>query len=995
MIERIDNFKIGIVGGGRRCKALLEAIFNEPDVALRPVVLAVADGNDQAVGVAYAREKGIFTTTDFHELFSIEDIEVIIELTPDDSLKSVIKELKPPGVLLVDHYAARAMLDKLQIKSKLSEILRQLPDEHGQDRRTADMLREFFSFVMQINADANAYARETRENLIASEGALSQIINGSTIATFVIDRNHKVTHWNLACERLTGLPSREVLGTDEHWKPFRSKKRPIMADLVLDGVDDEALWRLYAAKWARSDLIEGAYESEDFFPELGAEGTWLFFTAAPIKDQDGTVIGAIETLQDRTKQKQAEIERERKNNELAAKVAELRNSRQAMSQIINGSTIPTFVIDREHKITHWNKALERLTGYSAADMIGTSRQWAPFYEKERPAMADVVLDQIGETQMQQLYGSNWRRSVLIDDGWEAEAFFPNLGGSGKICWFTAAPIKMPDGQVVGAIETLWDKTEERQAAKEQERHTQELAALCSIYATLSGPLSLEGRIKAAIKEVADIFRIDAICIFLLKGDDRFHLRHSFGYSDALCFQNRVADEDSPLQCAARQARTLVYESLKAGGDKEIHLLADAGLLSLVYIPVFDRDNKTFAVIRAGSKSAGYFGTNEIRALELIANRIGVAIQNSLLEEDIRRQLNFQARLIGSSNDGIVATDDQWRVVIFNPTAESIFGFSREEVIGKMDARQFYPQSVVQAFEALVGNEVEQGNLPWQEISLVSREKEQIPVRFSGSLLHEGHRMIGSVAFFHDLREIKRLERELLNAERLAAVGQTVAGMAHCVKNILHGLKGGSYILNQGIEKDNPEKLRAGWLVVQRNIGRTAELVQDLLSYSKEREPEVETCDPNEIIADVCDLMQGVAEEHIVEIIRDLAADIGDVVLDPRSLHRSLLNLVSNAIDACRDDDVPGKAHWVRVSSALDGKEWIRFSVQDNGLGMSDQVKARLFSSFFSTKGAQGTGLGLLVTSKLIEEHHGTIQVESQLGQGTTFTIRLPLGSLST
>ena len=141
------------------------------------------------------------------------------------------------------------------------------------------------------------------------------------------------------------------------------------------------------------------------------------------------------------------------------------------------------MINKEHKITHWNKALERLTGYPAEDMIGTNRQWAPFYEKERPAMADVILDQIGETQMQQLYGSKWRRSALIDDGWEAEAYFPNLGENGKICWFTAAPIKMPDGQVVGAIETLWDKTEERQAAKEQERHTQELAALCSIYAT--------------------------------------------------------------------------------------------------------------------------------------------------------------------------------------------------------------------------------------------------------------------------------------------------------------------------------------------------------------------------------------------------------------------------------------------------------------------------------------------------------------------------------
>ena len=991
MIERIEDYKIGIIGGGRRCKALLQAFFTEPDPDQRPVVLAVADTDKNAAGLIYARENGIFTTTDFRELLSIEDLEVIVELTLDDSLKGIIQEEKPPGVLLVDHYAARALLDKFQIRSKMNEIRQIIREGAPHADRSEDLLQEFFHFVMKINEDANTYARETRENLLASEETLAQIVNGSTIATFVIDKNHKVIHWNRACERLTGLSAHNVLGTDNQWMPFRSEKRPTMADLILDGAEDEKLWRLYAAKWNRSDLIDGGFESEDFFPQIGPEGTWLLFSAAPIKDSDGTVIGAIETLQDRTRQKQAEIERERKNKELTAKVAELRDSRQAMSQIINGSTIPTFVIDKDHTITHWNAALERLTGHLAESMVGTSQQWKPFYEKERPSMADVILDQIGETQMQQLYGSKWRQSSLIDGGWEAEAFFPNLGAAGTWCWFTAAPIRTPDGQVVGAIETIWDKTEERQAARELEQHTKELAVFCSIYATLSGSLSLEGRIKAAIQEVALIFQIDAICIFLLKADEQFHLKHSYGYSDMLCFQNRVAQEGSCLLQVVSEGKTTVFDPLPAGGNEETSLLIADGFSAVLYIPIFDRDNKTIAVIRAASKSSGQFDTNDVRSLELIANRIGVAIENALLEESNRRQLNFQARLIGSSNDGIVATDDQWRVLIFNPAAEMIFGYSRDDVIGKMDARDLYPQDIVEAFDSVSGAGMGLDNLPWRETALISWQKETVPVRFSGTLLREKHKIMGSVAFFHDLREIKRLEKELLGAERLAAIGQTVAGMAHCVKNILHGLKGGSYILNTGIEKNNPEKLKSGWQMVQRNIGRTADLVQDLLSYSKEREPEFEPCQPNEIVSDVCELMQGVATEHGVSIEQELSPDIQTVILDPRSLHRSLMNLVSNAIDACRDDDSPDKAHRVRVTTTVEGTEWIRFSVQDNGSGMSDEVKSRLFTSFFSTKGVQGTGLGLLVTSKLIEEHRGTIDVESQLGVGTTFTIRLPFG----
>ncbi|MGD8845334.1 MAG: ATP-binding protein [Desulfobacteraceae bacterium] len=362
----------------------------------------------------------------------------------------------------------------------------------------------------------------------------------------------------------------------------------------------------------------------------------------------------------------------------------------------------------------------------------------------------------------------------------------------------------------------------------------------------------------------------------------------------------------------------------------------------------------------------------------------------MLERDVQQRASFQARLIGSSNDGIVATDDRWQVVIFNPAAESIFGLTGDEAIEKIDVRDIYPAHMIEAFQkATCAVDAEQCNLPWQETFIMDKAGQRIPVRFSGAVLRHKHKKMGVVAFFQDLREIKRLERELLGAERLAAVGQTVAGMAHCVKNILHGLKGGSYMVNIGIQKENAEKLQTGWNMVQRNINRTHDLVQDLLSYSKERQPEMAPCRPNEVVEEVVELMIAVAEENKVTLEIDLCPQIGEVLLDERSLHRSLLNLVGNAIDACRDDPTLGKTHRVKVATRLEEDRTIRFDVSDNGSGMSEEVKEKLFSSFFSTKGPQGTGLGLLVTSKLIEEHQGTIDVESQLEIGTTFTIRLP------
>jgi PAS domain S-box-containing protein len=357
--------------------------------------------------------------------------------------------------------------------------------------------------------------------------------------------------------------------------------------------------------------------------------------------------------------------------------------------------------------------------------------------------------------------------------------------------------------------------------------------------------------------------------------------------------------------------------------------------------------------------------------------------------ELRRQTNFQIKLIRSSNDGIVATDRDLKVVIFNPGAENIFGYPQTEVIYKMATTELFPAEIADQFRAVLNGDNAMKDLPWRETSIVSRDGQQIPVRFSGTILLENGQEMGTVAFFQDLREIKRLERELVKSERLAAVGQTVAGLAHGIKNILHGLKGGSYLVDIGIERDDTEKLKKGWETIKRNIGRTSNLVMDLLSYSKEREPEYEACEPNQIVNDVYELVKDKASENRVQITIEPDNTIGEVILDPGIIHEVLLNLASNAVDACLFDEDMSKSWIVKMKTEKEPGNMIKFDVSDNGAGMSEEVIQQLFTSFFSTKGHRGTGLGLMVTRKLIEEHGGTIAVTSRLNEGTTFTVRLP------
>ena len=136
-----------------------------------------------------------------------------------------------------------------------------------------------------------------------SSTTLAKIINGSAIPLFVINKEHIVTHWNTALEALSGRNSRDVVGTDEHWKAFYNEKRPAMADLIVNGASATEIEVYYRDKFKKSVLIDGAYEAEDLFPTLGKRGRWLHFTASPIRDENGEIIGAIETLIDTTERK--------------------------------------------------------------------------------------------------------------------------------------------------------------------------------------------------------------------------------------------------------------------------------------------------------------------------------------------------------------------------------------------------------------------------------------------------------------------------------------------------------------------------------------------------------------------------------------------------------------------------------------------------------------------------------------------------------------------
>lgn len=339
------------------------------------------------------------------------------------------------------------------------------------------------------------------------------------VPAFVINADHVITHWNKACEQASGAAAGKMIGTRNQWQPFYPLERPVLADLIVSGAVENSVDNYYHNKFRRTPMIQEAYEAEDFFPHLGEEGRWLYFSAAPLHDSCGRIVGAIETFQDVTAFRLAEetMQKEQVDQEhLAARrmalLAEacgctdaIRPARKAaiellsqeedrlnkvkaimssavgnagaaedlaqarmtpaLSEFFDGSPVPAFAIDADHVITQWNKACTHIIGMPSEQMVGTRNQWQPFYPRERPVLADLIVSGAVEDMMEAYYHNKFRRSTLIPGAYEAEDFFPHLGTKGRWLFFSAAPLRDAGGRIVGAIETLQDVTKRKLAEK--------------------------------------------------------------------------------------------------------------------------------------------------------------------------------------------------------------------------------------------------------------------------------------------------------------------------------------------------------------------------------------------------------------------------------------------------------------------------------------------------------------------------------------------------
>ena len=385
-------------------------------------------------------------------------------------------------------------------------------------------------------------------------------------------------------------------------------------------------------------------------------------------------------------------------------------------------------------------------------------------------------------------------------------------------------------------------------------------------------------------------------------------------------------------------------------------------------------------------SARPIDPREHELLVMLSEYLAIAINNSRLYSQIAETKQSLEQLIRSAGEAIISVDRADRILAWNPAAERIFAAAEAEMLGTPITSVLPEAGYRRAKAALTAEQP----VHTYEVRAPRRGGGEMELAVTLSALRGGGGEVeGILAIVRDVTTQRELEAQMHQSEKLTALGQLAGGIAHDFNNLLQAILGYAELMARNPEKK--ELVHRGLSVIERAASDGSETVRRIQEFARLRPIEAFTSvDLNQVIREAVAITRPRWEQQAAQLgIRlDLFLDLPAVPLvlgRPAALSEVFTNLILNAIDAMPNGGV------LRVSSTVEGNSWVSVEVADTGIGMPEEVRRRIFDPFFTTKGDAGTGLGLSVSYSIIKSHGGEIRVESQVGRGTSFMVRLPVG----
>ena len=815
-----------------------------------------------------------------------------------------------------------------------------MKDEEKTREELLDELNQMRSRLAELEQIDDERKRADEESRRATT-FLDSIIENIPDMIFVKDaKDLRFLRFNRAGEELLGLSRDDLLGKNDY--DFFPKRQ---ADFFTEKDRDVLRGNEIV------DIPEEPIQTRN-------KGERILHTKkVPIIDAKGEpdfLLGISEDITDRKRAEEA-----------------LKDSEQQLQSIIQGYPIPAFVIGKDHRVIHWNKALEEVSGIGASSVIGTSQHWRAFYREERPCMADLLVDEDQGT-VAHWYPESINKSGGLDKAYEATQFFPDLGGVGKWLRFTVAPLRNSRGMIVGAIETLEDVTDHKQAEEDLRESENRYRAIFENTGTVTLIVEEDTTISYANAEFEK-----------LTGYRREEVENKKSWTEF------VADEDLETMMVQHRLRRVD---------------ADAARKQYEFRSV-DKQGQTKDVLLTVGMIAG--------TKRSVASLIDIT-ERKRAEEALRESQRQLASIIDFLPDATLVIDKEGRVIAWNRAMEAMTCVKAGEMIGKGNHEYSLPfygdrrpilidlalhpnqemerhYTAIQRREDIVIGEAFTPGLPPGDLHLSA----------TASVLRDSKGdVIAAIECIRDNTERKRLEERLSRAEKMEALGTLAGGVAHDLNNVLGVLVGYSELLLEKIPKGDPLNRHVSHIL--QSSERGAAIIQDLLTLARRGVAVSEVINLNDVVSDFfrtpeCEKLKDYHPN--VAFRTDLEKDLLHIKGSPIHLEKTVVNLVSNAAEAISG----GGVVTIRTENRYLDKplrgyddmqegDYVVLTVSDNGKGISAADLGKIFEPFYTKKvmGRSGTGLGLAVVWGTVKDHDGYIDAQSEEGKGSTFAIYFPV-----
>jgi len=781
----------------------------------------------------------------------------------------------------------------------------------------------------------------------------------------MLDREYKILALNKAMEQWTEKPVADLVGEDS--KEVFHDGMGICPHCVASSAFDKGAMTVEIQKGIREEVTK--------YAEL---------SAYPVKDGNGVITGCVIFMQDVTERMLSQSEVARTNEYLEG--------------FIDNSADAIVTSDLDGMITSWNKGAEKIFGFSREDALGK------FY----PSIPDFLMEPEREMIERIKQGE-----VLRD----IETFRKKKDGSIITVSLTLSPIKNAKGEVIGISCISRDVSDKKRVEKELVRRNQEFSRLFFISSAMRGTLELDRLLRMVLTAVtmSDGLGFNRAILFLVDEKENV-LRGAMGVGpsspgEAGEIWERLSMEKKSLSDMIREVETgplrkdSFFDKLSTGMSipldeetiltktvkekkffnvsdinkeplSDIILTQQLGTEAYAVVPLISRDTVKGVLWVDNYYNKKPISDEDMRFLSAFANQVATAIESARLYEQLAVAEKELANIFDSIPDMVFLIDSDYFVKNVNSAVCKRLGKQPEEIIGQKCYKIFHGKS-----------------RPWEECphnKTLESKKEHVGevedpylggtfISSSSPIFNIKHELIGTVHVLRDISELKRLQERLVMTERMAALGEVAAKVAHEIRNPLISVGG----FAKRLEKKLSGNLKEYADIIMKEVGRLEGILNEILGFVKEMRIVKEPVNSDKLIDDIISLIQSDIEEREIIIKREADGPI-ELYVDPGRMKEALLNILTNAVHAIGSNGMISIKTYVQDNTAV-------IEITDTGEGITDENMPFIFDPFFTTKKV-GTGLGLSITHRIIEEHKGSIEVKSTPGTGTTFRLFIPLNA---